>query len=64
MYQITTTEELDSCPFCGRHYACMWKDHPTDFYFFVKCACCGARTQAEQSEKEAARRWNMRGRTR
>ena len=64
MYEVATDEELDACPFCGRYYARMYKDHPTDFYFYVRCGCCGARTQSEYSEKEAANRWNMRGRKR
>ena len=32
----------------------MNKDHPTDFYFFVRCWCCGARTQSEYTEEELA----------
>ena len=62
MSQVPTTEELERCPFCGRGYAEMHKDHLTDFYFYVQCGCCGARTQSEYSEKEAARRWNTRKR--
>jgi Lar family restriction alleviation protein len=58
--EVSTTIELESCPFCGRHYAQMCKDHPTDFYFFVKCWRCGARTQSEYTEEMAARRWNRR----
>ena len=57
--EVHTTIELEPCPFCkGR--ATMNKDHPTDFYFFVKCWRCGARTQSEYTEEEAARRWNGR----
>ena len=58
--EVATTIELEPCPFCGRRYAQMCKDHPTDFYFYVKCWCCGARTQSEYTEEEAARRWNRR----
>ena len=58
--EIPTTIELEPCPFCGRHYAQMCKDHPTGFYFFVKCRKCGARTQSEYTEEEAACRWNRR----
>ncbi len=57
---VATNEELNRCPFCGRDYAQMCKDHPTDFYFYVKCGCCGARTACEYDEKEAARNWNRR----
>ena len=60
MYEISTTEELRECPFCGRHRAAMYKDHLTDFYFFVRCKLCGARTQPEYTEEEAAHRWNRR----
>ena len=58
--EVHTTIELDPCPFCGRHHARMCKDHPADFYFYVKCQYCGARTQSEYSEEEAAYRWNRR----
>ena len=58
--EVSTTIDLAPCPFCGRYYARMYKDHPTDFYFYVRCWCCGARTQSEYSEEEAAKNWNRR----
>jgi Lar family restriction alleviation protein len=60
MYETVTTEELRECPFCGKLRAAMYKDHPTDFYFFVRCKVCGARTQSEYTEEEAAKQWNRR----
>lgn len=53
--------KLATCPFCSGP-AEMCKDHPTDFYFYVKCRFCGARTRAERTEEEAAQRWNVRER--
>ena len=58
--EVATTEVLDRCPFCGRDYARMCKDHPADFYFYVQCKCCYARTASEYDEKSAARNWNRR----
>lgn len=58
--EVSTTIELAPCPFCGRHYARMYKDHLTDFCFYVKCWCCGAQTQSEYSEEGAAKNWNRR----
>lgn len=60
MYEVSTSIELRECPFCGRHYAAMCKDHPADFYFYVQCKCCYARTAREYDEKSAARNWNRR----
>lgn len=60
MYEVGTSIELRECPFCGRHRAHMYKDHPTDFYFFVKCNYCGARTASEYTEETAACNWNIR----
>lgn len=60
MIEVATNEELQACPFCGHFRAAMYKDHPTDFYFFVKCKSCGVRTASEYSEKEAANNWNKR----
>ena len=60
MYEVATNIELEPCPFCGHHRASMYKDHPTDFYFFVRCKICDARTRAEYDEETAAKRWNRR----
>ena len=60
MYEVDTSIKLRECPFCGKYRARMYKDHPTDFYFFVRCKLCGARTQPEYTEEEAAKRWNRR----
>ncbi len=50
---------LAPCPFCGGP-AEMCKDHPTDFYYYVKCVLCRARTGVECTEEDAAKRWNGR----
>lgn len=60
MYEVGTSIELRECPFCGRYRAHMYKNHPTDFYFFVRCNYCGAQTESEYSEEKAARNWNRR----
>jgi Lar family restriction alleviation protein len=51
--------KLAPCPFCGGP-AEMCKDHPTDFYYYVKCRFCRARIGVERTEEEAAKRWNWR----
>lgn len=58
--EVPTTIELEPCPFCGKHSARMYKDHPTDFYFYVMCWRCHARTASEYTEEEAAKNWNRR----
>lgn len=58
--EVATSIKLAECPFCGQNRAGMYKDHPTDFYFYVKCKYCGVRTASEYSEEEAAKNWNRR----
>lgn len=57
--EVSTTIKLEPCPFCGG-LATMNKDHPTDFYFYVMCWKCHARTCSEYTEEEAAKNWNRR----
>lgn len=52
---------LAPCPFCGSHYVRIQKDGGLcDFYYYARCNNCGARTNSEYTEEEAAANWNKR----
>lgn len=51
---------LEDCPFCGCRYPRIEREGVCDFYYYVKCSICGARTTSECTEDAAADRWNRR----
>lgn len=52
--------ELMYCPFCGCIRPQLERDGVCDFYYYVRCPICGARTPGEYTEEAAAKRWNSR----
>ena len=51
---------LEPCPFCGARYPRLMREGVCDFYYFVKCCTCGARTCSEYTEELAVKDWNRR----
>lgn len=51
---------LEPCPFCGARYPRLMRDGICDFYYYVKCCNCGARTGIEYTEELAVKNWNRR----
>lgn len=54
------TIHLEPCPFCGSHNVLIRKEGMCDFYYYVRCNSCGAKTSSEYTEENAAANWNKR----
>lgn len=52
------TENLKSCPFCGRkpHF----ENEGSDYGFYAVCSRCGCWTGALRTKDESLKRWNNR----
>jgi len=55
----TTSTHIKQCPHCEGK--CRVRTDILGFYF-VQCVGCGCRTRGTQTEEEAVRIWNRRGR--
>lgn len=52
--------DIKHCPFCGCMHPRIEVEGVCDFYFYVRCPICGARTRSEYTEEEAKQNWNRR----
>lgn len=52
--------ELKPCPFCGCRFPKIQTDGVCDYYYYVRCPICGARTASDMLSDEAERNWNKR----